>query len=307
MSTLSITTKLALTAATAALAATAPAHAGQWLCIPDAAGAPLTSGGADGTCEDGATSAQMPASAAEQQALVDLLPHVRFEAEGTGGKPTLHLRGLNVRIASADDDHADGTGNLVIGADDYLDGGLTGTENLVVGAQHVVSGTANVVTGAQQTVEGQGALVGGSGNTVRGAWNVVAGSSNTVLERADAGFVAGSGRTLTDRASIAGHVYWARFDIAGNLVASNHPTQYTWGSGNGQALVQFKGLDPRKCAIDVSAPETTTNMTGNFAAGGVYYDQYVYARSYTTDGQHRKFARSALDVVLTCAPEAVAR
>ena len=61
------------------------------------------------------------------------------------------------------------------------------------------------------------------------------------------------------------HVFWAKFDANGNFITANAPTTYTWGNANGQALVQFTNVDPRKCAITVTAVDSGTNISGTNA------------------------------------------
>src|SRR4051794_11710840 len=103
---------VSIAAALAAIGA-APASAGQFLCIPDTAGAGVTSGGTTGTCSSG-TPLKVPASAADQQTLIDLLPYVTFRASGIGGKPTVDFKGINVHVVKRDATalgDKDGTGN----------------------------------------------------------------------------------------------------------------------------------------------------------------------------------------------------
>src|SRR5215210_3393617 len=125
----------AVVAAVAAIGA-APASAGQFMCIPDTAGAAVTSGGTTGTCSSG-TPLKVPASAADQQTLIDLLPYVTFRASGIGAKPTVDFRGINVHVAKRNDTplgDKDGTGNLVVGPEhNPFAYARTGSENLVVG------------------------------------------------------------------------------------------------------------------------------------------------------------------------------
>src|SRR5829696_8232469 len=90
------TTIVSLAAAFAAINA-APAGAGQWMCIPDAAGTAVTSGGSTGSCNAGSP-VKVPASAADQQTLIDLLPYTKFKPAGIGGKPTVIFKGINVQV-----------------------------------------------------------------------------------------------------------------------------------------------------------------------------------------------------------------
>src|SRR5215212_386228 len=146
----------AVVAALAAIGA-APASAGQFMCIPDTAGAAVTSGGTTGTCSSG-TPLMVPASAADQQTLIDLLPYVTFRASGVGAKPTVVFKGINVQLvkreATAFSDK-DGTGNLVIGRDSNpFAYPRTGSENLAVGIGGGWQTNGNAILGAYNTADG---------------------------------------------------------------------------------------------------------------------------------------------------------
>src|SRR5215213_125627 len=159
-------------AATLAAIGATPASAGQFLCIPDTAGAGVTSGGTTGTCSSG-TPLKVPASAADQQTLIDLLPYVSFRTSGIGAKPTVDFKGINVHVVKRDAtalNDKDGTGNLVIGRD-YNPFGYqrTGSENLVVGVGNGWQTSGNTVLGAYNYAEG-------------GSFGFVAGASNRLLD-----------------------------------------------------------------------------------------------------------------------------
>src|SRR5215208_7686185 len=145
----------AVVAAVAAIGA-APASAGQFMCIPDTAGAAVTSGGTTGTCSSG-TPLMVPASAADQQTLIDLLPYVTFRSSGVGAKPTVVFKGINVQLVKRDataGNDKDGTGNLVIGRDyNPFAYQRTGSENLIVGVGHGWNGNGNVLAGAYNYAE----------------------------------------------------------------------------------------------------------------------------------------------------------
>src|SRR5215207_10623032 len=110
--TRSQTTRIVWVAAAFAALHAAPASAGQFMCIPDAAGAAVTSGGTAGTCSSG-TPLKVPASAVDQQTLIDVLPYVKFRAAGIGGKPTIVVTGANVHVVKRNEtalNDKDGTG-----------------------------------------------------------------------------------------------------------------------------------------------------------------------------------------------------
>ena len=119
------------------LAGAASAHAAVVVqCIPAAAGATVVSGGAaPGTCAAGSTKVSLPAAAADQNALMAILPYLSFTASGVGGKPTIKVHDANLQIVSGSGSTAgavNGQGNLVIGYDESP-GTHTGSHNLMLG------------------------------------------------------------------------------------------------------------------------------------------------------------------------------
>ncbi len=94
--------------------------------------------------------------------------------------------------------------------------------------------------------------------------------------------------------------HWAKFDADGNVVASSEPLAYSWGSGTGQALVQFTNVDLTKCAITVTPVSTEYGNEGAVhGTYSLYYNaQYLYARAY--NAARTAFADVALDVIANC-------
>ena len=86
-------------------------------CVPAGAGAAVTSGGAaPGSCASGTAKVALPASAADQQTLIKILPHISFSAAGPGGKPTVVFKGVNVQVVSGSGSTSgavNGTGNVL--------------------------------------------------------------------------------------------------------------------------------------------------------------------------------------------------
>jgi len=181
------TRTISIVSVAAALAAigAAPAGAGQFMCIPDSAGAAVTSGGTSGTC-NGGTPVKVPASAADQQTLIDLLPYVSVRPSGIGGKPTITFRGANLQIVKRDDtalNDKDGTGNLFIGRDSNPFGyQRTGSENLVVGTGNGWQTNGNALVGAYNYADG-------------GSFGFVAGSSNRLSAGTGAAILGGFNRS----------------------------------------------------------------------------------------------------------------
>src|SRR5690242_17582279 len=66
------------------------------LCVSGAQGAAVTSG----ACSGAGTTVALPASSADQQTLLSILPYVSFNGAGVGGRPTIRFSGVNVQVVS---------------------------------------------------------------------------------------------------------------------------------------------------------------------------------------------------------------
>ena len=84
-----------------------------------------------------------------------MLPHVKYEEKGVGGKPTVQFSGVNVQVINGEGKTAttNGESNLVIGYD----------EN---GGAHEQSGSHNLILGEEQTFTSYGGIVAGTSNTI---------------------------------------------------------------------------------------------------------------------------------------------
>src|ERR1700733_12661456 len=68
-----------------------------FVCVPATAGQSVSSDGNGSTaCASGGTRVALPASSADQQTLISILPHISFSAAGVGRKPTMKFSGVNV-------------------------------------------------------------------------------------------------------------------------------------------------------------------------------------------------------------------
>jgi hypothetical protein len=292
-------TRLTLTlAATAAALATAPAHAGQWICVPDTAGAAVQSGGASGTCNN-STPVKLPASAADQQKLIDILPYLTFQANGVGAKPTIVLRGANLQIRRGSDFVTkDGTGNLVVGSGNQytVESTHTGSENLIVGYDSSWTGNANGLIGSFHNASGYSNLLAGRQSTSTGSSNFVSGVGNTASGQGG-GMLGGYFNTLAgDESALAGgvqrsmkttygvladgsgnDVHWARYDSTGKLIGSSEAMAYTY-AGYNYSLSSWSGVNLSKCAMSVQVEGPDSQLTT--AVVSPYYDNYAYVRFY---------------------------
>jgi len=113
-----------------------------FLCVPSTAGQSVSSdGNGSAACAASSTRVALPAGSADQQTLIQVLPHISFSAAGVGGKPTIKFSGVNVQLVSGSgktDGTVNGTGNLVLGYDESP-GSQTGSHNLIVGVGHARS------------------------------------------------------------------------------------------------------------------------------------------------------------------------
>jgi hypothetical protein len=308
-----IPTTLAATAAAAALAA-APAQAGQWLCIPDNTNTPVTSGGASGSCGS-ATPVKLPASAADQQKLIDILPYLTYQATGIGGKPTIVIRGANVQIRRGSDYVTkDGTGNLIVGSGvQYtVESTHTGSENLAVGYDHKwtgnanglignfhdAAGSANLLAGRQSTSTGSSNFVSGLGNSASGQGGGMLGGYFNTLGGEEAALAGGAQRNFKTTYGVladgsGNDVHWARYDSTGKLIGSSEPMAYTY-TGYNYSLSSWSGVNLSKCAMSVQVEGPDGQLTTSVATP--YYDQYAYVRFYKPATAGNTSGAAALNV-----------
>jgi hypothetical protein len=294
------TTIVSLAAAFAAINA-APANAGQWMCIPDAAGAAVTSGGPTGSCNAGSP-VKVPASAADQQTLIDLLPYVKFQAAGIGGKPTVMFKGINVHVLKRDGTDAngmDGTGNLVVGRD-YNPFGYqrTGSDNLVVGIGNGWGSSGNLLAGTYNYAEGgsNGFAAGGSNRLSGGAAASILGGFNNYTRANYSTIVGGRSRVATDAYQfLADDVHWARYDATGKLVAASDPTSsmYSYGSPY-YSITSWGNRDLTKCSITAQVEGPDAQLTT--AVASPYYSQYAYVRFNKPTSSTSTSASTAMNV-----------
>ena len=273
---------VSIAAAFAALHA-APASAGQWMCIPDTAGAAVTSGGASGTCS-AATAVKVPASAADQQTLIDVLPYVSFKSAGIGGKPTVVVKGANVHVVKRDDtdlNGKDGTGNIVVGRD-YNPFGYSraGSENLIVGTGHGWSASGNLLAGAYNSAEGgsHGFAAGASNRLTEGTATSILGGFANSTKGTYSTVVGGRSRTVSGQYQyLADDVHWVRYDSTGKAVASSDPasSMYSYWSPY-YSLTSWGDRDLTKCAISAQVEGPDAQLTT--AVASPYYTNYAYVR-----------------------------
>jgi trimeric autotransporter adhesin len=147
------------------------------LCVSSTAGQPVTSG----ACSSGGTTVKLPASAADQNTLLSVLPHMSFVSSGVGGKPTIRFSGVNVQIVSgsgATNGTVNGEGNLVLGYDENPSNlAQSGSHDLILGRNQSFKGYGELVGGYQNVASGAYATVFGVGNNVSASYSAVTGGN----------------------------------------------------------------------------------------------------------------------------------
>jgi hypothetical protein len=312
--------KTALITSLAALAVAAPAaQADTYLCVPATAGAAVTSGGGSGTCATGSTAVQMPSSATDQQTLISVLPYLSFNAAGIGGKPTIVVRGANLRMmratTSTSTTTGDGTGNIVLGGPswNYTDASaITGSENLISGFAHRVSGNNDIVVGQQNTVQASADLVGGALNTTvpGGDSSALFGYSNKISGLASAllggGYNTvsgrystldgGSNRTMAQSFGGGEDVQQVTYAGDGTIRSRSRSDIQVYHSSTGANWIYDPGAKLKTCSVTATPGDATDP---NLVARRVYdqsYDEWAYIA--TSSGGVAKDA--TVNVTIAC-------
>jgi hypothetical protein len=177
-----------------------------WLCVPETSGQTVTSGGSEGTCAAKNTKVELPPTA-ELATLQSILPHIKYEASGVAGKPTIQFNAVNVQVVSGSGKTygaVNGEGNLVIGYDENEGKHeQTGSHNLILGREQTFTGYGGIVAGFKNTNDGSyNSVTGGEDNTVRLSYNSVSGGEeNTAI---------GNGNSITGgrKNTVNGVVGW---------------------------------------------------------------------------------------------------
>ncbi len=198
------------------------AGAATWICVPETAGNAVTSGGSSGECKAAYTKVELPPTA-EMTVLNDILPHIKYVAEGIDAKPTIQFSGVNAQIINGEGKTTttNGEGNLIIGYDEEP-GSQTGSHNLMLGTHQsytsfggLVAGFSNSISGRYATVSGgwgntasgeyAPSVSGGVDNTASGFYTSVLGGYDNGASREDASVSGGHGNTASGKyASVSG-------------------------------------------------------------------------------------------------------
>lgn len=158
------------------------AFASTYICVGEEAGSAVTSGGSTGTCKAKETSVALPSAKTDQETLLSILPHIKYEEKGVAGKPTIRFSGVNVQVVNGENKEAsvNGEGNLVLGYDET---GISGTglcSTFVPPPPATQTGSHNLILGSEQSFTSYGGIDAGTCNTISGPWaTVLGGDLNT--------------------------------------------------------------------------------------------------------------------------------
>ena len=147
-------------------------------------------------------------TAPEEAQLKALLKYMTVQAKGIGGQPTVKLTGANLQVASGPkEDETNGTGNVVIGANERPEA-QTGSNNLVLGEAQEFTSYGGIVAGFNNHITAQFASVtGGIGNIASGDRSSVSGGEGNTASGVFASVTGGNGNIASGTlASIAGGI-----------------------------------------------------------------------------------------------------
>jgi hypothetical protein len=198
-------------------------------------------------------------SGSEQTALKEVLPCIRFVANGVDGKPTIQFSGCNMQIVNGEGktQTTNGEGNLVIGYDEEQEASCqSGGEPC---PRVVRSGSHNLVLGSRQEYTSYGALVGGRENKDSGPDSAVLGFFN---------------RASGEEASVSG---------GGGNIASGVRSWVGAGNGNnaeGERAAVSGGQQNKSTALDSSV------LGGIFNTASGMFSSVGGGDAVTASGEH---------------------
>jgi hypothetical protein len=196
------------------------------ICVPEASSKPVLSTNTQGECpaqfekktEVKYKTVQLPGTG-DLETLDKLLPHLKFEEEGIGGKPTIQVTGANLQIVSGSgktNGPVNGAGNLIIGYADEAECGKeilfdcgpfpqTGSHNLVLGTSTGYTSWGAILGGVANTATARNAFLVGQGNHATGVVASVSGGLNNRASGPTAS-VSGGGSNIASsfRSSVSG-------------------------------------------------------------------------------------------------------
>jgi hypothetical protein len=130
----------------------------------------------------------------EQKALKALLPYIKFNASGIGGKPTIQISRANLQIVNGlgTTETLNGVGNLIIGYDEEP-GTQTGSHDLMLGTGQSYTSYGAILGGLENTASGPSSFVVGAHDTASGPNASVSGGQQNTANTYSASVSGGSG------------------------------------------------------------------------------------------------------------------
>jgi hypothetical protein len=182
------------------------AGAATWICVPETAGTAVTSGGSSGECKAAYTKVELPPTA-EMTVLNQILPHIKYTAEGVDAKPTIQFSGVNLQIINGEGKTSlnNGEGNLVMGYDESP-GTQTGSHDLILGTSQSYTSYGGILAGESNKISSPFASVtGGEFNTASGEGASISGGRNSEASGVTASVSGGSTNKASElSASVSG-------------------------------------------------------------------------------------------------------
>jgi hypothetical protein len=282
-----------LVAAFLVMASGASAASSVSLCVSSKQGVPVTSGECPANTKNVTyTPVVLPSEPAAQQTLISILPYIKFEQAGVGGKPTIRVTGANLQVVSGSgktNGPVNGAGNLIIGYDDganceekpgpFCGGGLppqTGSHNLVLGTSQEYTSWGAILGGVGNRALARNTFVLGVANTASGiASSITSGGTEDKASGIGASVSGGASNTASgDEASVSGgfenKATEARASVSGGVQnsASGYVTSVAGGLSNeafGPGAAILGGFNS-KASGEVSS---VSGGSGNAASGEV--------------------------------------
>jgi hypothetical protein len=243
------------------------------ICVPEKAGTPVVSGTSEGTCTSPKYNALRLPGPEGLATLNKILPHLKFQEEGVGGKPTIQISGVNVQIINGmgHSDTTNGAGNLVIGYDERCDLEPEPPPSTCKPPEPPVppklqTGSHNLVVGDAHTYTSWGSIIGGFGGKVNGPGAIMGGAGNHAAASAQDAFLVGAGNEVVG--FLAGSVSGGSLNRAGD-VSSVSGGQFNTASGENSSVTggMFNKSKGRASSVSGGSENTARAAASTIVAG----------------------------------------
>jgi hypothetical protein len=259
------------------------------ICVPEASSKPVLSSNTQGECpaqfekktEVKYKTVQLPGTG-DLETLDKLLPHLGYEEQGVGGKPTIQVTGANLQIVSGSgktNGPVNGAGNLIIGYGDEAECGIeilfgcgvpprTGSHNLVLGTSTGYTSWGAILGGVANRATARNAFVVGQGNFATGIVASVSGGLNNTASGPQAA-VSGGGSNIASgfRSSVSGGL---ENEVAGlrGWVGGGNKNAASGIEASVAGGINNKATGPGSAILGGSKNKTTELAEGSSVSGG---------------------------------------